>query len=56
MEGTDTKNLLDAFYTQGENVNYQGVEYNFEKIVDASGVKMVLTDPATNEQIVLDPK
>ena len=56
MEGTDTKNLLDAFYTQGETVNYQGVEYNFEKIVDASGVKMVLTDPATNEQIVLDPK
>lgn len=56
MEGTDTKNLLDAFYTQGETVNYQGVEYGFEKTIDASGVKMVLTDPVTNEQIILDPK
>jgi len=56
MEGTDTKNLMDAYFTQGSTVQYQGKEYNFEKAVDTSGVKMILTDPATNEQIVLDPK
>lgn len=56
MEGTDTKNLMDAYFTQGSTVQYQGKEYNFEKAVDASGVKMILTDPVTNEQILIDPK